>query len=156
MRPLTLDSDTYAQLLEQENEQPRLKNQQLRLRIRCLETKVDADKEHRRASTQEADDALKIRDKLVGEIVETIISEFQRYKQIVAKDTEDCSAEITIYSQFDVDMQSGAVVRSDRVGCGDVGASASLQPEEGREALLVLYSRSYSCQDMDCAIFVRS
>lgn len=100
-QPTTYSSEMYAQLLEQENEQVRLKNQQLQLRIRCLETKVDADKEHRRASTQEANDALKCRDKLVGEIVETIISTFPRYKQIVATETQDGSAEITIYSQFD-------------------------------------------------------
>lgn len=78
-----------------------MKNQQLQLRIKCLETKVDADEEHRRASTQEANDTVKHRDKLVGEIAETIVSEFQRYKQIVARGTPNGSAEITVYSQFD-------------------------------------------------------
>lgn len=98
-------SETYASLLEQENEQLRLRNQQLQLHLSCLESKVNVYQTQNDARKEQADGfsiALKRRDELVGEIAETIISEFQRYKQ-ATEEKGKFSEEITIYSGFDED-----------------------------------------------------
>lgn len=94
-------AETYAQLLEQENEQLRLRNQQLQLRLQCLETKIDTDREQtkaRKEQTSRYSEEIKKRDKIVGEIAETILQEFQRYKQALQR-TED--EEIKVYSTFE-------------------------------------------------------
>ncbi|KAJ0123524.1 hypothetical protein J7T55_011989 [Diaporthe amygdali] len=95
--------ETYAQLLEQENQQLRLKNKQLQLELQSLETKIGAETAYKREGEELADkysDALKQRDKLVGEIAETIINEFQRYKRAVQQ-RSDNDEEIKVYSRFD-------------------------------------------------------
>lgn len=93
-------TETYARLLEQENEQLRLKNHQLQTQISCLETKVDAynlRKQTHKELAERYNSALDRRDELVSEIAETIIGEFQRYKQSVQKQAQN-SEEIMIYN----------------------------------------------------------
>lgn len=95
--------ETYATLLEQENEQLRKRTQQLQLQVKSLETQVEAERSRHRASkeTQEQQgDELRRRDKLVGEIAETIVNEFQRYKEMTEKGSGE---EITVFSHFDSD-----------------------------------------------------
>lgn len=96
-------SETYARLLEQENEQLRLKNHQLQQRLSCLESKVNAYNVQKRARKEQAEGysaAMKRRDELVGEIAETIIGGFQRYKQTIQEQSKN-SEEIRIYNGFD-------------------------------------------------------
>lgn len=96
-------AETYATLLEQENEQLRLRNSQLQLRLQCLETKISTDREHQKARAELASkcsEEVKKRDKMVGEIAETIIQEFQRYKQTLRQAEDE---EIKVYSAFDDD-----------------------------------------------------
>ncbi|KAL1850473.1 hypothetical protein Daus18300_012887 [Diaporthe australafricana] len=95
--------ETYAQLLEQENQQLRLRNRQLQFELQSLETKVGAERAYKRESREQADkysNELKHRDKLVGEIAETIVNEFQRYKRVVERKIEK-GEEIKVYSRFD-------------------------------------------------------
>ncbi|CAN8099330.1 unnamed protein product [Discula destructiva] len=96
-------AETYATLLEQENEQLHLRNNQLQLRLQCLETKISTDREHQKARTELASkcsEEVKKRDKMVGEITETIIQEFQRYKQTLRQAEDE---EIKVYNAFDDD-----------------------------------------------------
>ncbi|KUI65137.1 hypothetical protein VM1G_00662 [Cytospora mali] len=94
--------ETYAQLLEQENEQLRLRYQQLQLQLQNLEDTLNAQKERERLMKGQVDrysKELKRRDKIIGEIAETIISEFQRYTQ--ALEHNELGEEIHVYSSFD-------------------------------------------------------
>lgn len=102
-QPTTVySSETYAQLLEQENEQLRLKNKQLQLELDCLKSKIDIQDEQKKATQDRASqytDALRRRDKIVAEMAETIMNEFQRYKHTVQSGKE--GEEIKVYSRFD-------------------------------------------------------
>lgn len=92
--------ETYTHLIEQENEQLRRKNQQLQLRVRCLESKINTLDTNKRAHEEQAvgySDALRYRDELVGEIAETIIGEFQRYKKTIQGQGRG-SEEIKVYN----------------------------------------------------------
>lgn len=98
--PPVYSSETYARLLEQENEQLRLKNHQLRQRLSCVESKPDVynmQKHTRKEQAEGFGDALKRRDALVGEIAETIISAFQRYKQTIQEQGKE-GEEIKVFN----------------------------------------------------------
>ncbi|KAG8157706.1 hypothetical protein KVR01_012368 [Diaporthe batatas] len=101
--PKAFSSDTYISLLEHENEQIRLLNRELQGHIKSLEAKIDVEKERRRLSTEQIgrhSEELKHRDKLIADIADTIISEFQRYKDVLTNRGE----EVTVcYSGFDSD-----------------------------------------------------
>jgi hypothetical protein len=101
----TFSQETYAQLLEEENEQLRLRNQELQRMVKTLERRIGMGEEDKRLSTKEIErhgEALKRRDEMVAQIADSIISEFQHYKDVVA--AEASTEEITVsYSTFDHD-----------------------------------------------------
>lgn len=100
-RAASYSAETYANLLEQENEQLRKRTQQLQLQVKSLETKVKAERTRRKANKEIQEhqgDELKRRDRIVGDIAETIINEFRRYKEMTEKSDRE---EITVFSQFD-------------------------------------------------------
>lgn len=95
-------SETYAQLLEQENKQLRMHNNQLQGQVRNLEKSIAAESKHKRASLEQIsglEKELQRRDKAVGEIARIIIEEFDKYKQVVSY--AGAYEDITVFSCFD-------------------------------------------------------
>ncbi|KAM7210724.1 hypothetical protein V8F06_013886 [Rhypophila decipiens] len=91
--------ETYAKLLEQENEQLRLRTQQLSNQVKTLEENLSIQRRHGMASLEKVERyklELRQRDNTVAEMANTIIHAFQQYKTQVS-DPEGASAQ----SQFD-------------------------------------------------------
>jgi predicted nucleic acid-binding Zn-ribbon protein len=93
--------EIYVQLLEEEIQQLRLQNKELREQFETMQGKFGIATEKAAGLKEE----IKRRDRLVSEIAVTIIDEFQRYKDNVKHNGE----EITVYSYFEFDSQGPEV-----------------------------------------------
>ncbi|KAK8000485.1 hypothetical protein PG990_009299 [Apiospora arundinis] len=101
----TYSPETYISLLEEENEQLRLRNQELVRQLRSLQYRLADETEIRKDVSEKAGQykaGLEKRDVLVGDIANAIIHEFQRYKDAVSARSEE---QIRVYyrSNFDHD-----------------------------------------------------
>ncbi|KAK8070347.1 hypothetical protein PG994_006963 [Apiospora phragmitis] len=99
----TYSPDTYINLLEEENEQLRLRNQELVRQLRSLQGRLADETESRKDVSEKAGEykaGLEKRDVLVGDIANAIIREFQRYKDVISARPEE---QIRVYyrSSFD-------------------------------------------------------
>lgn len=101
----TYSPDTYISLLEEENEQLRLRNQELVRQLRYLQDRLADETETRKDASEKAGQykaGLEKRDALVGDIANAIIREFERYKDVISARPEE---QIRVYyrSSFDHD-----------------------------------------------------
>ncbi|KAK8038586.1 hypothetical protein PG993_006997 [Apiospora rasikravindrae] len=101
----TYSPDTYISLLEEENEQLRLRNQELVHQLRSLQYRLADETETRKDVSEKAGQykaGLEKRDALVGDIANAIIREFERYKDVISGRPEE---QIRVYyrSSFDHD-----------------------------------------------------
>ncbi|KAI1122191.1 hypothetical protein F5Y10DRAFT_271327 [Nemania abortiva] len=96
--------ETYIQLLEDENEQLRLRNQELSQEVKALATQIQVEKGNRRLlmeDIQKHDRELEQRDNIVSGMANVILHEFQRYKEILETAKRE-KEEITIgYGYFE-------------------------------------------------------
>ncbi|KAI3339689.1 hypothetical protein F4824DRAFT_497817 [Ustulina deusta] len=96
--------ETYIQLLEDENEQLRLRNQELSQEVKALVTQIQVEKGNRKLlmeNIQNHDQELEQRDNIVSGMANVIVQEFQRYKEILESAKKE-KEEITIgYSYFE-------------------------------------------------------
>lgn len=103
--PETYSPEAYARILEEENEQLRLRNQQLVQRKNDLELQVAQHEARCIAISQKLDNCrveLNRRDETISELASTIVAAFQRYTESV--DTTEEGGEIPIcYSYFHSD-----------------------------------------------------
>ncbi len=84
--------------LRQENQQLKLLNERLQEQLKVLEAQVEVQAGEKNSSQEVAErltEDLKMRDNIVAEIAETIISQFQRYQRAVREE------EIVVYSRFE-------------------------------------------------------
>ncbi|KAI0526169.1 hypothetical protein F5B22DRAFT_641315 [Xylaria bambusicola] len=97
-------AETYIQLLEDENEQLRLRNKELSQEVKALVTQIQAEKGNRKLlmeDIQKHDQELEQRDNIVSGMANVIVQEFQRYKEILESAKKE-KEEITIgYSYFE-------------------------------------------------------
>jgi hypothetical protein len=106
-RGMVFSQNTYTKLLEQEVEQIRLVNDELRLlcdglerEMNALQAKYNIEMDRRRRSEEEAfqyKKKIQYRDKIVSDIASTMVNQFHRYKDVEGTEKEM----IKVYSSFD-------------------------------------------------------
>ena len=98
--------ETYANLLEQENEQLRLRNQKLLDQVKRLDENLAVQRQYGMSLLEKIERykaELGQRDNTIAEMAESIINVFQQYKTRISDPEQE-----SMYSQFD-DSSSGEI-----------------------------------------------